>query len=186
MSPSGKKIASGGMVPKQGERLGWGDSVEIFVMNVDKPFNHKIVVRNDGWPTWGSDSVIFFNRKVGEFCGVFRADISQGFESRVTPDGIHAITPAAIDANAVAVATIRQKSQFSDVRVEAQYRHIEIFYSDKPEQAIQITQKTRPKADHYNPFVIDGGKRIGYHRCKSDLLKVPTTFQTFNSFFSHV
>ncbi|KAL5555707.1 hypothetical protein UlMin_037943 [Ulmus minor] len=173
VSPCGKKIA---MASFQGKAGGWNGEIEdlktdIFVMNLDKPFNRKIVVRNGGWPTWGSDNVIFFHRKVGEFWSVFRADISQGFESRVTPDGIHAITPAAIDANAVAVATIRQKSQFSDVRVEAQYRHIEIFYSDKPEQTIQITQKTRPKADHFNPFVIDGGKRIGYHRCKSDLLK---------------
>ncbi|KAL7175165.1 hypothetical protein ACSBR2_028884 [Camellia fascicularis] len=28
-----------------------------------------------------------------------------------------------------------------------------------------------PKADYFNPFVINGGKRIGYHHCKSDLLK---------------
>ncbi|KAF2320128.1 hypothetical protein GH714_024070 [Hevea brasiliensis] len=130
----------------------------------------------DGYNKWwvanlGNDDVIFFHRKVGEFWSVFRADIRSGELVRVTPDGIDAVTPAAINGTKVAVATIRQKSRFSDVRVEAQYRHIEIFYLTSPEQPIKITQITRPKADHFNPFVIDGGKRIGYHRCKSDLLK---------------
>ncbi|GMP55757.1 hypothetical protein CsSME_00020484 [Camellia sinensis var. sinensis] len=141
-------------------------------MNVEKPFNRKKVVTNGGWPTWGSDNVIFFHRKEGEFWGVFRADLSNGMESRVTPDGIKAMTPAAINATTVAVATIRQKSEFLEVvRVEAQYRHIEIFDSTGQQQNIRITQNTMPKADHFNPFVIDGGKRIGYHRCTSDRLK---------------
>ncbi|KAF2320186.1 hypothetical protein GH714_025151 [Hevea brasiliensis] len=126
-----------------------------------------------------SPSVSPSGAKVGEFWRVFRADISSGELVRVTPDGIDAVTPAAINGTKVAVATIRQKSRFSDVRVEAQYRHIEIFYSTSPEQPIKITQKTRPKADHFNPFVIDGGKRIGYHRCKA-------TFQGPDNIFSPV
>lgn len=178
MSPSGKKVA---VASFQGK--GWNGEIEdlqtdIYVMNVEKPpLGRMRVIKNGGWPTWGSDNVLFFHRKVGDKWGVFRADISNGETSeilRVTPDEIDAITPAAINATKVAVATIRQKSKFSDVRVEAQYRHIEIFDSTAPEQTIQITQKTRPKADHFNPFVIDGGKRIGYHRCKSDILKVHT------------
>ncbi|CAL5323037.1 unnamed protein product [Camellia sinensis] len=144
----------------QGKRGGWNGEIEdlhtdIFVMNVEKPFNRHKVVRN-GWEIWG----------------VFRVNLSNGTESRVTPHGIQAITPAAINATTVAVATIRQESEFLNVvRVEAQYRHIEIFDSTGQQQTIQITQKTVPKADHFNPFVIDGGKRIGYHRCKSHLLK---------------
>jgi hypothetical protein len=90
----------------------------------------------------------------------------------VTPEAFDAVTPAAIGETRVAVATIRQKSEFTDVRKEAQYRHIEIFDMSAQEQPLQITQNTRAKADHFNPFVMDGGKYIGYHRCKSDLLKV--------------
>ncbi|KAI8548788.1 hypothetical protein RHMOL_Rhmol07G0301200 [Rhododendron molle] len=180
VSPSGKKIAVASFQGKGG----WDGEIEdlktdIFVMNVDsggvgKRLERRLVVRNGGWPTWGSDNIIFFHRKVGQFWGVFRADISNSTGitqevTRVTPDDIDARTPAAINATTVAVATIRQTSKFGDTRVEAQYRHIEIFDSTRPH--IQITQKTRPKADHFNPFVIDGGKRIGYHRCKSELLK---------------
>ncbi|KAF2320110.1 hypothetical protein GH714_023773 [Hevea brasiliensis] len=172
VSPSGAKVAVASF-----QRRGWNGEIEdlqtdIYVMNVEKPpLKRKMVITNGGWPTWGSDDVIFFHRKVGEFWSVFRADISSGELVRVTPDGIDAVTPAAINGTKVAVATIRQKSRFSAVRVEAQYRHIEIFDLTSPEQPIKITQITRPKADHFNPFVIDGGKRIGYHRCKSDLLK---------------
>ncbi|KAF2307538.1 hypothetical protein GH714_029627 [Hevea brasiliensis] len=171
VSPSGRKVAVASFQEKV-----WNGEIEdlktdIFVMNVEHPLERKRVIRNGGWPTWGSDNVIFFHRKVGKYWGVFRADISSGETVRVTPDEIDAITPAAINATKVAVATIRKKSSFSDVREVKQYRHIEIFYSTSPQQPIQITQITRPKADHFNPFVIDGGKRIGYHRCKSDLLK---------------
>ncbi|CAL5392248.1 unnamed protein product [Camellia sinensis] len=174
VAPSGTKIAVASFQEKPG---GWDGEIEdlqtdIVVMNVEKPFNRKKVVTNGGWPTWGSDNVIFFHRKEGEFWGVFRADLSNRTESRVTPDGIKAMTPAAINATTVAVATIRQKSEFLEVvRVEAQYRHIEIFDSTGQQQNIRITQNTMPKADHFNPFVIDGGKRIGYHRCTSDRLK---------------
>jgi len=82
------------------------------------------------------------------------------------------VTPAAIDETKVAVATIRQKSEFTDVRTKTQYRHIEIFDMNALPQSLRITQNTRAKADHFNPFVMDGGKYIGYHRCKSDLLQV--------------
>ncbi|KAL5564510.1 hypothetical protein UlMin_027674 [Ulmus minor] len=202
VSPSGKKIA----VASFQRKGGWDGEIEdlmtdIFVMNVEKPFQRKFVINNGGWPTWGSDNIIFFHRKVGEFWGVFRADISKGKAvdiTRVTPDGIDAFTPAAIDTTTVAVATIRQKSKFSDVRVEAQYRHIEIYSTGQQEERvtlkdnIKITQKTRPKADHFNPFVIDidGGKRIGYHRCKSEFLQsgddIERKFQKLDSPLPHV
>ncbi|KAM6546852.1 hypothetical protein CsatB_027588 [Cannabis sativa] len=175
VSPSGKQIA----VASFQNYGGWDGEIEdlktdIFVMNTDPPLGRKMVIRNGGWPSWGSDNVIFFHRKVGDFWGVFRADISKGRATeffRVTPDGIDAMTPAAINATTVAVATIRQKSKFSDIRVETQYRHIEVFDSTGQQNPRQITMNIRPKADHFNPFVIDGGKRIGYHRCKSEMLK---------------
>ncbi|KAL5699959.1 hypothetical protein ACHQM5_025471 [Ranunculus cassubicifolius] len=185
VSPCGKKIAMASFEGKGG----WAGEIEdqltdIYVMNVEEPYNRKLVVKNGGWPTWGSENVIFFHRKdnkeqpkhttekITDYWGVYRVDISSSGEipvaaERVTPDNIDAFTPAAIDATTVAVATIRQKSEFTDVRVEAQYRHIEIF-SSTGQKSTQITQKTRPKADHFNPFVIGGGKRIGYHRCITD------------------
>ncbi|KAG8649238.1 uncharacterized protein LOC110607480 [Manihot esculenta] len=186
VSPSGRKIA---VASFQGK--GWNGEIEdlqtdIYVMNVEKPpLERKKIIKNGGWPTWGSDNIIFFHRKVGDFWGVFRFDIASGEAVRVTTDGIDAITPAAISDTKVAVATIRKKSSFSDVRGEAQYRHIEIFDSSAPDQPIKITQITRPKADHFNPFVLDGGKRIGYHRCKSDLLnhgdEIPRNFHKLHS-----
>ncbi|KAG8649240.1 uncharacterized protein LOC110607614 [Manihot esculenta] len=186
VSPSGRKIA---VASFQGK--GWNGEIEdlqtdIYVMNVEKPpLERKRIIKNGGWPTWGSENIIFFHRKVGKFWGVFRFDIASGETVRVTTDGIDAITPAAISDTKVAVATIRKKSKFSEVRVEAQYRHIEIFDSSAPDQPIKITQITRPKADHFNPFVLDGGKRIGYHRCKSDLLnhgaEIPRNFHKLHS-----
>ncbi|PON37170.1 Tricorn protease [Parasponia andersonii] len=187
VSPSGKRIAVATFEGKGG----WDGEIEdiktdIYVMDVENHLlSRKKLVENGGWPTWGSDNVIFFHRKVDNFWGVFRFDISNGSTTRVTPDTIDAMTPAAINATTVALATIRQKSQFNDVRVEAQYRHIEIFDSTGNKQPIQITQKTRPKADHFNPFVIDGGNRIGYHRSRSDLVKsgddIPRKFYKLES-----
>jgi hypothetical protein len=109
----------------------------------------------------------FFTGRFRTFGGVFRYNLSTGETVRVTPEAFDAVTPAAIGETRVAVATIRQKSEFTDVRKETQYRHIEIFDMSAQEQPLQITQNTRAKADHFNPFVMDGGKYIGYHRCKS-------------------
>ncbi|CAN6374277.1 unnamed protein product [Urochloa humidicola] len=183
VSPSGKKVAMATFRP-----VGWEGEIEdlqtdIFVMNVERPPMRKRVIRNGGWPSWGSEDVIFFHRKVGETWGVFRHDVGKDETVRVTPEAFDAMTPAAISETKVAVATIRQKSKFSDVRVEAQYRHIEIFdVTGAP--PVQITQKTRPKEDHYNPFVLDGGA-VGYHRARSDLVKpgddVPRNFHKMES-----
>ncbi|MCL7039019.1 hypothetical protein MKW94_009503 [Papaver nudicaule] len=176
VSPSGKKIAVASFEGKGG----WDGAIEdlrtdIYVMNVEEPYDRTMVVRNGGWPTWGSEDIIFFHRK-DEFWGVYQANTSQGgFASdakRVTPPNIDGFTPAAIDANTVVVATVREKSSgLGAARKEAQFRHIEIFYTAKgPYESTKITQNNRPKADHYNPFVIDGGERIGYHRGRSEQL----------------
>ncbi|KAF0890040.1 hypothetical protein E2562_035839 [Oryza meyeriana var. granulata] len=174
VSPSGKRVAVASFQGKP-----WDGEVEdlmtdIYLMNVDKPplgRSPQPVIRNAGWPTWGSDDVLFFHRRVDTIWGVFRFTLSTREEVRVTPKEFDAMTPAAISETKVAVATIRKKSQFSDVRVEEQYRHIEIFDVTSPEKPVKITQKTRPKTDHFNPFVLDGGSRIGYHRCTSELLQ---------------
>jgi len=173
VSPSGKKVAMATFRPE-----GWEGEIEdlqtdIFVMNVERPPMRKRLIRNGGWPSWASEDVIFFHRKVGETWGVFRHDTRTNETVRVTPEAFDAMTPAAISDTKVAVATIRQKSKFSDVRVEAQYRHIEIFDTAAAagQPSVQVTQKTRPKADHFNPFVLDDGVRVGYHRARSDLVK---------------
>ncbi|KAL5706269.1 hypothetical protein ACHQM5_024464 [Ranunculus cassubicifolius] len=177
VSPSGKKIA----VASFQNKGGWKGEIEdlktdIYVMNIDEPFERTLVIENGGWPTWGSNDVIFFHRvDKNKKWGVFRANISKGVVSsdggdRVTPEGTSAMTPAAINATTVAVAIIRQpSSDLTDIRVEAQYRHIEVFDSTKKQGPIEITRKIKPKSDHFNPFVLDGGRSIGYHRCRSDV-----------------
>ncbi|TKV96459.1 hypothetical protein SEVIR_9G429832v4 [Setaria viridis] len=186
VSPSGKKVA---VASFQGKR--WDGEIKdlkinIYVMSLENPsMERKRVIENGGWPSWGSENVIFFHRKVGDIWGVFQYNLSTSETIRVTPEAFDAVTPAAIDETRIAVATIRQKSEFTDVRTETQYRHIEIFDMNTPEQPLQITQNTRAKADHFNPFVMDGGKYIGYHRCKSDLLQhgddVPRHFHKLQS-----
>lgn len=211
MSRSGKMIAVASFEYKEG---GWDGEIEnlktdILVMNVDEPFNRKLVVKEGGWPTWGSDNVIFFHRKVDKLWGVFRADnISKSLASsntadivkidRVVPDDdpkaetIDARTPAAISETKVAVATIRKGANINAIkeykqRVVEQYRHIEIFEyatsGTKLKPAIKLTQNTRPQSDHYNPFVIDHGfggkKHIGYHHCKTMKVIHITQFLTY-------
>nr|XP_045085502.1 uncharacterized protein LOC109767595 [Aegilops tauschii subsp. strangulata] len=184
VSPSGKMVAVASFQSKS-----WNGEIEnlktdIYVMNVDGEdgLGRKLLIKNGGWPSWGSDNIIFFHRgtektlpfnMVETAWGVFRYKISTEETMEVTPKELDAVTPAAISETKVAVATIRQKSRFDNVRVEVQYRHIEIFDTNNAPgmQPVQITQKTRPKTDHYNPFVRDNGGRIGYHRCRSDLLQ---------------
>ena len=172
---------------------GWQGAIkdlktDIYVMNVDTPLQRTLVAENGGWPTWGSDDVLFFHRNDGGkdgFFGVYRVVIRdvgtkgniREAAKRVTPEKVNAMTPAAINATTVAAAVIRKTLDFGVVQAEAQYRHIEIFDSTAgPEESMKVTFKTMPKADHFNPFVIDGGNRIGYHRCTSDRLMVRISF----------
>jgi hypothetical protein len=160
----------------------WNGEIEnlktnICVMNVDGDLGRRLLIKDGGWPTWGSDSVIFFHRGVNTTLrdgtvqtawGVFRYDMTTRVTVRVTTEAFNCMTPAAISSTKVAVATIRKRSGFGDVRDESQYRHIEIYDTAMPGQVIEVTRLlTNPKADHYNPFVDDGGKRIGYHRCRT-------------------
>lgn len=182
VSPSGRKIAVASFLATP-----WKGEIEnlktgIFVIDISNPTSakRKYVLKEGGWPTWANENVIFFHKKEeGKNWGVYQADINKSRSQEtpsVTPHNIDAITPVAISATKVAVATMRKKSGFNDVRDVDQYRHIEIFdVTLGKETSLKITQNTRPKADHYNPFVIDknnnGMKRIGYHRCKTEFLK---------------
>ncbi|XP_026429766.1 uncharacterized protein LOC113326212 [Papaver somniferum] len=86
----------------------------------------------------------------------------------------------------VAVVTVRSESQgLGAAREVDQFRQIEIFDS-RDESSTKITQNTtKSKADHFNPFLMDGGKLIGYHRGRSDKLSfdeaVERPFQTLDS-----
>ncbi|XP_074319485.1 uncharacterized protein LOC141656475 [Silene latifolia] len=178
VSPDRKRVA---MASFQ-NRGGWNGEIEsmktdIYIMNIKEPFNRKLFITDAGWPTWGSDNVIFFHRKVGKFWAVFRAQMIGCFTMvrRVTPDGIDAVTPVAINSNTVSVVTIRPKLESSsdETAKEPQYRHIEIFDFSGTRPPIEITRGIRPDADHFNPFVIadmGGETRIGYHRCRSNKL----------------
>ncbi|KAI3966813.1 hypothetical protein MKX01_006750 [Papaver californicum] len=201
VSPSRKMIA---VASYQGKEGGWEGEIEdlktnIYVMDVESPHTRRMVVMNGGWPTWGSDNVIFFHRKddpiVHEpgvkfpkdvFWGVYRVDISNGVVKRVTSPMIDGFTPTAIDANRVAVVTVREESKgLGAARNVDQFRQIEIFDSETG-NSTKITQNTTSsKADHFNPFLIDGGKLIGYHRGRSDKLSfdkaVERPFQTLDS-----
>ncbi|RLM98526.1 hypothetical protein C2845_PM06G11240 [Panicum miliaceum] len=182
VSPSGKMVAVANFKfhrwTGEIERL----KTDIVVMNVDRQaqggLRRRVLIRDGGWPSWGSDGVIFFHRGIDRTLasgdvqttwGVFRYDIATGETVRVTPEAFDAVTPAAISETKVAVATIRQKAKLNDARrrVEAQYRHIEIFDVAAPNEPVRITQRICPEADYYNPFILDGGARVGYHRCRT-------------------
>jgi len=187
VSPSGKRVAVANFSQNR-----WAGEIEhlktdIVVMNVDRKaqggkLERRRLIRDAGWPSWGSDNVMFFHRAVDEddptsdrltpHWGVYRYEIAAGRADRVTPEDIEAMTPAAIGETKVAVATIRRRTnQMGGPREQDQFRHIEIFDLSAPNRPpVRITQVVWPKADHYSPFVLDGGGRIGYHRARTERL----------------
>ncbi|KAK9700206.1 hypothetical protein RND81_08G223600 [Saponaria officinalis] len=177
VSPDGTKLAVASFEGKDG---GWQGEIEdlmtnIVVFSMDDPSNRTLIIQNGGWPSWGSNNVLYFHRKLddstGDYWAVFRADLSNDLSvniTQVTPDKIKAFTPAAIDENTVVVGTIRETSTFGKRRTDAdQYRHVEIFDATGQNEPVQLTKNNKPMADHFNPFVIlqnNGEQRIGYHR----------------------
>lgn len=78
---------------------------------------------------------------------------------RVTPPGVHAVTPAASSTgNWIAVATRRPGSDI---------RHIEIF-NLSTKKFVKLTELINPTMDHYNPFVASDSGTVGYHRCRGN------------------
>ncbi|GJN04331.1 hypothetical protein PR202_ga21873 [Eleusine coracana subsp. coracana] len=205
VSPSGDRVAVANFRWNR-----WTGEIEhlktdIVVMNVDRKAQggklcRRRLIKDGGWPSWGSDNVIFFHRgiekedpstgKVTTTWRVFRYDLNTDQTVAVTPEDMNAMTPAAISETKVVVATIRERTnQMTEQREVPQYRHIEMFDLDKPNlQAVKITQNIGPKADYYNPFVLDGGRSIGYHRTRTDKIHlkdgksdVPRTFSKLHS-----
>ncbi|KAI4996605.1 hypothetical protein ZWY2020_051525 [Hordeum vulgare] len=178
VSPCGRMVAVASFKCNR-----WNGAIEnldtcIKIMNVDAwaqgGLDRRVVIEQGGWPTWGSDNVIFFHRGLDTnppnnkiSWRVFRYDISLRKIEPVTPTWMDAMTPAGISATRVAVATIREKpKQGVKSRVE-QYRHIEIFdTATAGAEPTKITQNMWPDEDHYNPFVLDEGRQVGYHRCR--------------------
>jgi hypothetical protein len=156
VSPSGKTVAVASFGSWNGEVENL--KTDIYVMNVGSEggqgLERQLLIKNGGWPSWGSDNIIFLHRgtnKTLSSWGVFRYDISTELLIQVTTRGLDAVTPAAISETRVAVATIRlYKDNSSDIH-EVQYRHIEIFDTNTLGlPPLQVTQKMRPIGSHYN------------------------------------
>ncbi|KAL8110311.1 hypothetical protein AgCh_026149 [Apium graveolens] len=146
VSPSGKRIA----VASYQKKAGWAGEIQdlknsIYVMNVEKPFMRRMVVENGGWPTWGSENVLFFHRKVDDFWAVFRVEFTDTATSeptRVTSDKSNSMTPLAINATTVAVSMIRDLAKFGIDRTAEHYRHIIVFDSNTKKPVMDVTQSS--------------------------------------------
>ncbi|XP_057790405.1 uncharacterized protein LOC131007270 [Salvia miltiorrhiza] len=163
VSPSGKLIA----VASYG-RKAWGGEfheidTDIVVFSESDPTSRAVVCQHGGWPSWWSDSILYFHREAEDgWWSIFRADLSHDFASsppvvpvRITPPGVHCFTPAAVHGNKRIVVATRRNGK--------NYRHIEIF--DTESQKFQpVTELLNPNHHHYNPFVSPGATFLGYHR----------------------
>ncbi|KAJ1697660.1 hypothetical protein LUZ63_006172 [Rhynchospora breviuscula] len=163
VSQSGELIA----VSSHGSGRWKGDfrelETEIVVFPAADPTKRRVVVGLGGWPTWQGDSVLFFHRKAEDgWWSVYRCDVSGGPATRVTPPGVHALTPAAShNGRWIAVATRRKGRP---------HRHIELF-DLKTEQFYPVTEKLNPNLHQYNPFFSGDSNRLGYHRFRGESAK---------------
>ncbi|XP_052184930.1 uncharacterized protein LOC127796686 [Diospyros lotus] len=169
ISPSGKLIA----VASYGSRT-WGGEfrdllTDIVVFPDSDPAKRTIVCQHGGWPTWSGDSTIYFHRQADDgWWSVFRVDLPEDLgisgtmptaPTRVTPPGLHCLTPAAMhDESRIAVATRRRDKKF---------RHIEI-YDLQSQKFWPVTELLNPNFHHYNPFVSSDSGFLGYHRFRGE------------------
>ncbi|KAH6787566.1 tolB protein-like protein [Perilla frutescens var. hirtella] len=168
VSPSGKLVA----VASYGSRA-WGGEfhdilTDIVVFPESDPTNRVVFCQHGGWPSWWSDSSLYFHRQAEDgWWSIFRADLPHDFASsatisspvinpvRVTPPGLHCFTPAAMHGGKrIAVATRRRGKN---------YRHIEIFDTES-QKFYPVTELLNPNFHHYNPFVSPEATFLGYHR----------------------
>ncbi|XP_022757752.1 uncharacterized protein LOC111304954 [Durio zibethinus] len=169
ISKSGKFVA----VASYGSHSWKGDfhelKTDIVVFPASDPHNRLVVCERGGWPTWFSDSIIFFHRQADDgwwsiFCLEFPKNPIEFsgcpvIPRRVTPPGLHCFTPAAFhDGKRIAVATRRRSKS---------YRHIEIL--DLESKAFHpVTDLLNPNFHHYNPFVSPDSGSLGYHRFRGE------------------
>ncbi|KAD4584536.1 hypothetical protein E3N88_22137 [Mikania micrantha] len=139
---------------------------DIVVFRRSDPFNRWIVCSLGGWPTWSGEGSIYFHRQAEDgWWSVFRLDLPSDFGSpvpapeRVTPPGVHCLTPAAmLDRRQIAVATRRKGEK---------HRHIEIFDVEL-DKFYPVTKYLNPNFHHYNPFVSPNSDHLGYHRFRGE------------------
>ncbi|GLT42693.1 hypothetical protein SLA2020_166790 [Shorea laevis] len=176
VSKSGKFIA----VASYGSRSWGGEfhelNTDIVVFPESDPNKRILVCERGGWPTWSSDSSIYFHRQADDgWWSVFRVDFPEnphefsGFPIapiRVTPPGLHCCTPAAFhDGKRLAVATRRR---------DKNYRHIEIFDFES-KVFYPVSELINPNFHHYNPFVSPDSTLLGYHRFRGESTQGETT-----------
>ncbi|CAM8938809.1 unnamed protein product [Rhodiola kirilowii] len=165
VSPSGVWTA----VASYGEGRGWDGEVQelntdIYVFLTRDGSKRVKLVDRGGWPSWVDESTLYFHRKSDDgWWSVYKATLPKTRVGsvqieRVTPPGLHAFTPVAVNETFVAVATSR---------VESEFRHIELYDLGRNE-FVDLTRLVSPKAHHLNPFVSPDGKRVGYHRCRGE------------------
>ncbi|GJP56459.1 hypothetical protein CLOM_g15529 [Closterium sp. NIES-68] len=106
----------------------------------------------DGWS--GATS------KAETSAGDGEASIGVGKEERLTPSGLHALTPSSAAPSPcgpfIALTTRRPPSPF---------RHVELLHLPS-RQLYMLTQHINPSANHYSPSVAPDGSRVAYHRCR--------------------
>ncbi|CAM6103739.1 unnamed protein product [Calypogeia fissa] len=168
VSPSGKWVAvassSNGFQGEVGELV-----TDLYVYKANGGSERLLVVKHAGWPSWADDHTVFFHRQADDgWWSVFRVMLPEKFldtgegvvqEERITPPGLHALTPAASPTGTwVAVATRRPGSNI---------RHVEIFHL-LSNTFIKLTEKISPNISHYNPFVSSNSGFVGYHRCRGN------------------
>ncbi|KAK9841981.1 hypothetical protein WJX81_002642 [Elliptochloris bilobata] len=154
ISPDGKWLA----VATGSGQTGLSD---VAVMRASDGLQRRTVATNGGWPAFGSDGRLFFHRVAPDgWWSIYAVDwqTAGAEEERITPPGMDVMTPAAAPgAPWLAVATRSGK--------DSGFRHIALLRRNASEWV--MTPVTRRDVHHYNPFVADGGRRIGYHRCRS-------------------
>ncbi|BBN12350.1 hypothetical protein MPTK1_5g19370 [Marchantia polymorpha subsp. ruderalis] len=167
ISPSGKWIAAASFSGKhiQVNVL----KSDLYVYRSSDGSKRRLVVESGGWPTWLDEQTIFFHRVADDgWWSIFRVDLPVNFletgegevqePERITPPGVHVITPAAYrTGNWLAVATRRPEFL-------KHVRHVEIF-DLKSGKFIELTALLYPNVSHYSPFLSSSGK-VGYHRCR--------------------
>ncbi|PKA64834.1 hypothetical protein AXF42_Ash016865 [Apostasia shenzhenica] len=169
VSESGELVA----VASYGSRPWKGDfrdlETEIIVFRVSDPSRRTVVSGRGGWPSFAGNSTIFFHRKAEDgWWSIYRIDLPENLDNlageednarRITPPGVHALTPAAAhDGKRIGVATRRKGKNF---------RHIELFDLES-ERFEPITERLNPNLHHYNPFFSPDSARLGYHRFRGE------------------
>ncbi|XP_068663113.1 uncharacterized protein [Aristolochia californica] len=172
VSRSGKYIAVASYFTKNWQPWDPRDQKEnptdIVVYRESDPSRRTVICANGGWPSWLGDSTILFHRKAEDgWFSVFRVDLPEKLPAdgeflepeRITPPGVHALTPS--------VSHNGQKVTLVTRRHGSYLRHVELF-DPETKSFQQVTELINPTSNHYNPFFSPDSGILGYHRCRGD------------------